>query len=225
MDDVVNRRSYRSPLRQEQAAATRTRILDASLGLFRERGYSATPVRVIADTAGVSVQTLYQSWGSKPAIVEGLLRRVKDEIDLPGLFAAMAAGPHDPLKLLARSAYISRRYSEAGWDVLELVRHVAYEQPEVAAIWEEGEASRYRGQHDVVDWIAACGALQAGLAVDDAAGTLWALSSHDVYRALVRDRGRTPAQYEAWLVRTTSDLLLGTGPATPFRAKESGPDG
>jgi TetR/AcrR family transcriptional regulator, regulator of cefoperazone and chloramphenicol sensitivity len=202
------RRRYHSPLRREQAAATRTRILDAALALFGQRGYTASSVRAIADAAGVSLQTLYQSWGSKPAIVEALLWRVKEQINLPALFAEMASGPRDPRQLLRQSALISRRYSEAGWDVLELVRQVSPEFPEIAAIWADGEAQRYRGQRDVIDWIAQAGALRPGLDPERAADTLWTVSSHDLYRLLTRQRGYDPGQYQAWLFETTAALLL-----------------
>jgi AcrR family transcriptional regulator len=202
------RRRYHSPLRREQAAATRARILDAALALFRQHGYTATSVRQLADAAGVSVQTLYQSWGSKPAIVEALVRRVKEQINLPALFAEMATGPRDPRRLLAQSAFISRRYSEAGWDVLELVRQASPEHPEIAEIWADGEAQRYQGQHDVIDWIAQASALRPGLDPHRAADTLWTLSSHDLYRLLTRERGYDPGQYEVWLFETTAELIL-----------------
>ncbi len=201
-------RPYHSPLRREQAAATRVRVLDAALSLFRERGYASTSVRAIADTAGVSVQTLYQSWGSKSAIVEGLILRVKEEIDLPSLFDEMSRGAHDPLELLRQSAHISRLYSEAGWDVLELVRQLGETQADIAAVWAEGEARRYRGQRDVVDWIAATGGLRSELARAAAADTLWTLSAHDLYRLLTCERGYTPAGYEEWLFETSARLLL-----------------
>ena len=206
---VKGRRRYESTLRREQAEATRARILDAALERFRHDGYRATTVRAIADQAAVSVQTLYQAWGSKAALVEGLIRRVKDEIDLPFLFAEMERGPHDPATLLRRSAHVTRRYSEAGWEVLDLVREVAEREPGVAGPWEETEAQRYRGQRQVVDWIAAGAGLGPGVDAEWAADTLWTLSAHDVYRLLTRDRGYTPAKYEDWLFRTSCELLLG----------------
>ena len=120
----------------------------------------------------------------------------------------MARGSRDPRELLRQSAFISRSYSEAGWDVLELVRQVSPENPEIAAIWADGEAQRYRGQHDISVWIAEAGALHPGLDPRRAADTLWTLSSHDLYRLLIRERGYRPGQYQAWLFQTTAELLL-----------------
>jgi len=46
-------------MRQEQAAETRRSLLNAALKLFAEKGYSATPVRDINQTAGVADGLLY----------------------------------------------------------------------------------------------------------------------------------------------------------------------
>ena len=67
----VAKRPYRSPLREAQAAATRTRILDAALDTFLERGYAGTSVAAIARAAGVSPETVYATFGTKRGIVAG----------------------------------------------------------------------------------------------------------------------------------------------------------
>ena len=64
-------------LRERQAQLTQDEILKAARRLFAERGYSRTSVRDIAEAAGVSAQTVYDSIGSKQAIVS----RLNDLID------------------------------------------------------------------------------------------------------------------------------------------------
>jgi AcrR family transcriptional regulator len=49
--------------------ATRVRILDAALQLFRDRGFEATTMREIAETAGVATGAAYYYFDSKDAIV------------------------------------------------------------------------------------------------------------------------------------------------------------
>ena len=44
----MDKRPYHSPLRQEQALATRQRILDAALELFGAQGYGATSIAAVA---------------------------------------------------------------------------------------------------------------------------------------------------------------------------------
>ena len=56
--------------RQEQAAATRQRILDAAYDLFCELGYRATTMTLIADRAGVAVQTVYFTFRTKDALLQ-----------------------------------------------------------------------------------------------------------------------------------------------------------
>ena len=68
MTDV--RRPYRSPLRDEQAAATRRRIVDAGRDLFIERGYAATTIDAIAERADVSRKTVFTAVGGKAAVLK-----------------------------------------------------------------------------------------------------------------------------------------------------------
>ena len=56
--------------RQEQAAATRQRILDAAYALFCELGYRATTMATIAERAGVAVQTVYFIFRTKDALLQ-----------------------------------------------------------------------------------------------------------------------------------------------------------
>jgi len=61
-------RRYRSTLREEQAAATRQRILEAAAQLFAELGYARTTLAKIAAEAGVSTETV-QTHGPKAALM------------------------------------------------------------------------------------------------------------------------------------------------------------
>jgi AcrR family transcriptional regulator len=70
--------------------------------LFAERGYHATPVRVIVEEAGVAKPTLYHYFGSK----EGLAQAVMT-VPLARLVDSMRAlldGPADPLRRLVAMA-------------------------------------------------------------------------------------------------------------------------
>ena len=60
--------------RQIAAEETQRAIVEAAHALFLERGYHATSIGVVAAQAGVAVQTIYNSVGSK----RDLLSRVLD---------------------------------------------------------------------------------------------------------------------------------------------------
>ena len=64
--------------RERQARSTRDEILGAARRLFAERGYGRTTIRDVAEAAGVSAQTVYDSIGSKQALVA----RLNDLIDV-----------------------------------------------------------------------------------------------------------------------------------------------
>lgn len=65
MTEPAQARRYDSPLRQENAAATRLRVIQAATALFSERGWTATSIRQVAKAAGVAVETVYASVGGK----------------------------------------------------------------------------------------------------------------------------------------------------------------
>lgn len=58
---------------------TRERILESALELFRERGYDATTMRMIAKTAGVSLGNSYYYFPSKDHLVQAFYWRVYEE--------------------------------------------------------------------------------------------------------------------------------------------------
>jgi AcrR family transcriptional regulator len=58
-------RAYRSPRREQQAAETRSMVASAAARMFGERGWAATGMREVARAAGVSVETVYASFGPR----------------------------------------------------------------------------------------------------------------------------------------------------------------
>src|SRR3954465_13699789 len=97
----------RSSRREQQAQQTREEILRAARRLFAERGYTRTSVRDIADAAGVSAQTAYDSIGSQQALV----LRLNDLIDAEAgvlEIARASSSSEDPAEIASTSAKITR---------------------------------------------------------------------------------------------------------------------
>ncbi len=65
-------RPYRSELRQQQAAQTRRRVVEAAVTLFSRHGYRATTFTQLAREAGVSVETV-RKHGPKSALLQAAL--------------------------------------------------------------------------------------------------------------------------------------------------------
>lgn len=66
------KRRYSSELREQQAAATRARVVQAAAELFAVRGYAATSLPQIAREAGVSTETV-QSHGPKLRLLQAAI--------------------------------------------------------------------------------------------------------------------------------------------------------
>ncbi len=61
--------------RNEAAAETRQRLLDAALTLFSQRGYAATGIREILRAAGVTQPTLYHHFTDKASVLQALIEQ------------------------------------------------------------------------------------------------------------------------------------------------------
>ncbi|HEX8713047.1 MAG TPA: TetR family transcriptional regulator [Terracidiphilus sp.] len=63
-----------------KSEATRRRILDAALGVFRERGFAAATMREIASAAEVAVGAAYYYFDSKDALVMAFYEQAQQEM-------------------------------------------------------------------------------------------------------------------------------------------------
>ena len=73
-------RPYASPLRAEQAAATRDRIVDAAVALL-QHGDAAFSMQDVAAQAGVSVRTAYRAFPTKEDLLLGVLNEIKTRFE------------------------------------------------------------------------------------------------------------------------------------------------
>src|SRR5512141_3370409 len=111
--------SPRPTLREERAAVTRRRILDAARRRFFEDGYAATTLKAVAAEAGVAVQTVYAVFGSKAAILDELRALV---VSLPEADAEYRAAMTEPTaeRRLARFAHSIRNRWELAGDIVKV---------------------------------------------------------------------------------------------------------
>jgi AcrR family transcriptional regulator len=78
---MVGSRSYSSPLRVEQAAATRNRVVDAAIDLLQEADPGVFGMQDVADRAGVSLRTVYRVFPTKDDLLVGVLGVIKERFD------------------------------------------------------------------------------------------------------------------------------------------------
>jgi AcrR family transcriptional regulator len=195
---AATKRVYESPARQRQADETRRRIAAAARRLLEETGYTGMTIPAVAKAAGVAVPTVYAIFGSKKGIVSELLDAARFGERYQTLLAE-ARAVKDPMELLKFPPRFSRQVYEAEVPVENLLRGAGMVAPELAAVEEERNCQRYDSQVMVIDALERGGLLRSGLNRDNARAILWTLTSREIFRMLVRERGWTGDQYEAWL--------------------------
>ena len=203
-----NRPDARSSLRERHAAVTRSAILDAARRLFAQQGYAATAVRPIAEEAGVAVQTLYSTFGSKQGLLLALVDTVRDQARSQELGARMDQSD-DPRELIGLAARIRRQVMELGGDIVATFREGAAGDAEVRAAYEVGQARTREGVGRLCSRLEAVGALRAGLTHKLAVDQVVAMFSAEIYEELTGPHsGWTPDEYEQWLAERLSEILL-----------------
>ena len=212
-EPVNSRRRYHSPLRVEQAAATRRGILEAAQRLFERDGYSATSMAAIAAQANVSLKTVYVTFETKSGLLRALwhmlLRGDEDAVPVgerPWFRAVLdEPDPERQLRLNVRNAKLVR--ARVG-PLLQVVRRAASADPEVDELWTRIQTEFYDNQRSVVEVLHEKKALKPGLDVARATDILWTLNHPDLYWLLVNERGWTPDQHEEWLADLLCEQLL-----------------
>ena len=210
MPSPVKRR-YDATRRRQAAARTRTAILDAARELFTERGYAATPMTAIADRAGVALDTVYASAGRKPELARLLIETAISGTDqaIPAeqrdYVRAIQAAPDAGTKIAtyaAAAAAIAPRLAP----VLTIIQQAAYDEPELARLWDQIAERRAVNMRRFVADLAAVHPLR--LDPGQAADIVWATNATELYQLLVGQRGWTPQRYERFLTDTWHRLLL-----------------
>jgi AcrR family transcriptional regulator len=190
-------------LRDRREALTLRTILTAARGLFADRGYARTPIRLIAQEAGVSPQTIYAHFGSKAGVLGGLVDLLDDEAGIPDLVAE-AQRTEDAAELLGLLARVARQVRERCGDIVTMLGSGAAVDPDIAATQAEGARRNRLGVEMVVDRV------RNGrrAVVPRAADIAVALMSADVHTSLVTEAGWSHDDYEAWLKDTLVVSLL-----------------
>src|SRR3954454_6076801 len=104
-------------LRERQAQQTRDEILRAARHLFAQRGYARTTVRDVAESAGVSAQTVYDSIGSKQALVARLHDLIDDEAGVSRIVGE-SFGSREPSVIAGTPARVTRSILEHCGDII-----------------------------------------------------------------------------------------------------------
>lgn len=212
--DAVRKHPYRSELRAQQAAATRQLVLDAATALFIERGYAATSIDLIAQTAGVGRSTVFFAAGSKPWLLKTAYDRaiVGDDEQVP-----MVRRPQvqrlfemtDPAQIVEAYVDVLGDAVQRVSPIYEVVRSAAGLDREVNQLWIEIDCQRLDGARMVAALLKRKGGLKEGLTLASARDLIWIYNDPGMHHALVEVRGWSQRRYRAWLLDTFNHHLLG----------------
>lgn len=214
MSQPVNSpRAYRSEVRQDQARRTRAAILEAARALFATKGYAATTMVAIARDAGVAVDTVYAAAGSKPQLLRTLIETAVSGASRPlppeqrAWVQEIEAAPtaREKLRLYARTV---REIHDRMGPLLVVLRDAAEYDDELAELASTLRTRRAANMRRFAREVASTGELRPGLTVEEMADVVWATNSAEFYGLLIRERGWTPEQYEAWLADSWARLFI-----------------
>ncbi len=209
-----SKRSYRSPIREEQARQTRLRILEAARKLFTERGYAATSMQAIAAQANVGMQTIYAIFKKKPRLLVALFNAAsappgEEHVPVTERAAPRAVGrEHDQRKQIRMFAQVVAGNLSGAAPVSEIMVDAARMEPEIRKVLRVLNTARRQHMMVFVEQLRANGPLRDGLEAARARDIVWTLTSPEVFLLLTRDCGWDRSSFEAWLADALMHALL-----------------
>ena len=211
--DVKRHGSHNSRDGQARTRLARAAVVEAARALFLERGYAATTIEAISEASDVPPATVYRLFSSKLGILKALL-----DVSIAGDDEAVALQdrPHiralladpDPRNQLSGLAGIIRGIMSRGEPLHRILVSASASDPDAAALLAELTRQRQHGHARIARSLASARALRSKLRERDADDIIHALTSPEVYRLLVCDRGWPPERYEQWLKNILIDQLL-----------------
>jgi AcrR family transcriptional regulator len=195
----VARRRYRLGRRAELAAATRRRIIEATLELHDEQGISGTSVRDVAGKAGVAPATVLHHFPRMDDLIRACgelsetLAPIPSEAEL-----GLATGRGERIRLLTLVLFSWYEQMGPGWDHLQVDRRRI---PQVDA-WLRQLAERHRSL--VAAALGPANPVEISLAT--------ALTTHGVWLSL-RDAGMETPEAAAHVARQIAAVR--SGPIQP----------
>ena len=203
------RRAYRSRLRADQAQETRRKVLEAALHLFVERGYAGTTVAAVADSAGVSPETIYLSLGGKRGLLEGVMDitgphgSAAEDDQWWHMVARLPSAPERLDKMVEYSCRIMARTHR----IHAIIRGAADKEAFAAAMGRRLLQERLNNQTERIRHYLGDD-LRPGLSVAEAGERYCALASPDLYHVITVDFGWTADRHRAWLTQLVRTQLL-----------------
>ncbi len=209
----VNTRSYDSSKRRAAALQTRHAILTTAHGQFVKSGYQKTTMAAIAEAAGVAVDTIYATIGTKSQLFQALIEAAisGEDAAIPALerdYVRALRAEADPEKKLALYASAIRHIHERLAPLIRVLQEASVADEELALLWHEISERRAQNMQLFAAELAESGKLRQDLSIDQAADIIWATNAPEFYSLLVHERGWSGDRFETFLADAWNRLLL-----------------
>jgi AcrR family transcriptional regulator len=208
-DAARPRRAYRSPLREEQAARTRHRIVEAAAELFSAQGYTGTTMGEIARAAEVSVESVHATGPKAGLLVEAIRQRYSGDGRWTSLLEAhrvqdVVAGADVDDGIDRIVDLIASAHTRSARLMLEL-RTVAALEPLVSERWEGFLTAKRESWIATAEWMVRAAdhvpVESTPQVTAELAATINVLASAETYVQLTSDWELDEDRYRAWLGR------------------------
>ena len=204
-------RPYEQRARAEEAARTRTRIIEAVFA--RLRTTPAEPIKLdrIARDAGVARSTVYAIFGSRA----GLFDAVGRELASRSGYERLVDAKHQPdaREHLRAGIRASSEMLAANRDIYRALRSMAQlDEQAVGDVVRRMDEERAAGMTRLAGRLAEQGVLRPGLDVEDAEHVLWMLTSFESFDLLYTGRGLSVDRAAALLIDAAERALYATTP-------------
>ncbi len=201
--------------RQQIAAAETQRVIvQAAAGLFLERGYHATSIGQIAAQAGVAVQTIYNSIGSKRDVLSRALDFAaageRAPVPVPQFMREQAELETDPVRVIEQLVEFWQGALPRTAPMFRIIREAAAIDPDAAALERDRAAQRLCNYRTAARRLGHGGALRDGLTIEQAAAAIFAIGHPDIYRTLVLDGDWNERRWAEWAQTTLQATLIKT---------------
>lgn len=156
--------------------ALRSKIVEAAGELFAELGYNETKLRLVADRADVSPQTVRRLTGNRAQLFRRVMAARVSSVSAERVAAAVAdPSAMPPLAVALGALHDVYREPQLSWDVLELAALVrARYDPDLLQLETERITARYDNAASLVAQLRTVGGVDENL--DDAAITHYAMA-------------------------------------------------
>jgi AcrR family transcriptional regulator len=189
--------------------STRRRILDAARRSLEAHAWAGLRLEDVARAAGVSRQSIYLHFGSRPALLLALVEHVDEVEGLAALVAHVRAAA-DGIEALDRLVALNARYEPRIRAVVVAHDAARHQDADLEAAWQDRMRRRRALCRYVVQRLEADGALAPGLPADEATDVLWALLSSRVHEDLVHARRWSRRRYEARMRAVLRSTVVGS---------------